>query len=110
MTVLAINITGHLPVTSKVNRWALTAICSHTFYVFAVPMRENSAENAVQVYLSVIPAHKDGSVTIFSGNGSEFKNKAVDEACDQLGIKRLFSNLFHPQGISRIENVHNFLK
>ena len=29
---------------------------------------------------------------------------------NQLGIKRLFSNLFHPQVNARKENIHNFLK
>ena len=28
----------------------------------------------------------------------------------QLDIKCIFSNPYRPQGISRIENVHNFLK
>ena len=45
MTVLAMDIIGHLPITSKGNRWDLTAICLHTFYVFTVPMKEMSAEN-----------------------------------------------------------------
>ena len=38
------------------------------------------------------------------------KNKALNEACDKLGIKRLFSNPFNLQVNSRIENVHNVLK
>ena len=32
------------------------------------------------------------------------------EVCDQLGIKKLFSNPFHPQGYAKMENVHNFQK
>ena len=45
MAVLAIDTIGHLPVMSKGNRWALTAICLHALYVFAVSMKERSAEN-----------------------------------------------------------------
>ena len=73
-------------------------------------MKEKSAENVIQAHLSGILAHKDGNVAILRGNVTEFKNKDVYEACDQIGIKRLFSNPFHPQSNSRIENVHNFLK
>ena len=80
-----------------------------THYVFAILMKEKSAENVVQPYLSGILAHKGGSVTILSG-GTEFKNKVLNEACDQLGIKGLFSNLFHPQGNVRVEIVHKFIK
>ena len=39
MAVLAIDTIGHLPVTSKGHRWALTATCLHTLYMFAVPMK-----------------------------------------------------------------------
>ena len=66
-------------------------------------MKEESAENVIQAYLSGILAHKGGSVAILSDNGTEFKNKAVNEACDQFGTKRIFSNTFQPQGNSRIE-------
>ena len=69
-----------------------------------------SAENAVQVYLSGILAHKGGSVAILSDNGTEVKNKVLNKVCDQLGIKRLFSNLFHQKDNAKVENVHNFLK
>ena len=55
-------------------------------------------------------AHKGGSIAILSDNRTEFKNTTLSEACDQLGIKRIFSNLFHPKDNSRIKNAHNFLK
>ena len=99
-----------LPITSKCNRLDLTAICLHTSYIFAVPMKEKSAENVIQAYLSSILAHKGGSVAIISDTGTEFKNKVLNELCDQLGIKRLFSNLFHLQSNVKVENVRIFFK
>ena len=110
MTVLAIDTIGHLPVTSKGNIWALTAIFLLTYYVFAIMMKVKSAENAAQANMSGILAHKGGNVATLSDNGTEFGNKVLNEVCDQLGIKRLFSNPFHPQGNATVENVHNFLK
>ena len=70
------------------NRKDLTAICLHTSYVFTVPMKEMSAENVIQTYLSLIVANKGGSVAILSDNGAELKNKTANEACNQLIIKR----------------------
>ena len=64
-----------------------------------VPMKEKAAQNAVQAYLSGILAHKEGSVAILSNNGTEFKYKGLNEECDQLGIKMLFSHPFHPKVI-----------
>ena len=110
VAVLAIDTIGHLLVTSKGKRWALTAICLHTSYVFMISMKEKTAENVVQASLSGILAHKGRSVAIPSDTGTESKNKDLNESCNQLGIKRLFSNLFHPQGNARVENVNNFLK
>ena len=79
-------------------------------YMFAVPMKKKSAENVVQAYLSGIRTHKGGNVAILSNNHTEFKNKLLNEVCDQLGIKRLFASPFHPQGSAKVENVHSFLK
>ena len=45
------------------------------------------------------------NMTILSDDSTELKIK-----CEQLGIKMLFSNLFHPQGNAKVENVHNFQK
>ena len=54
---------GNLPITSKSNRWALTAICLHTSYVFTVLMKES--------LLKGILAYKAGSVDILSDNGTQ---------------------------------------
>ena len=80
----------------------------HISCVFAKPMKEKSAENGVQAYLSGIFAHKGGSIAIFSDNGAEFKSTTVKKACDHLNIIRVFLNPFIPQGNSRIKNPHNF--
>ena len=42
-------------------------------------MKENSADNIGQAYLTGIFAHKNGSVTILSYSGTE-----LNEACDQI--------------------------
>ena len=50
MAVLALDTIGCLPVLSKGNMWALTAICLHTSYVFTVPIEIKSAEHVIQAY------------------------------------------------------------
>ena len=75
-----------------------------------IPVREKSAENVVQVYLSGTLAHKGGNVVRLSDNSTEFENKVLNEVCNQLGIKRLFCNLFQSQRNAREGNVNNFLK
>ena len=110
MALIAIDTIGHLPITSKGNRWALIAVCLHTSYMFVVPMKEKSAEKVVQAYLSGLLAQKGGIVALLSDNGTGFKNKVLNEVCQPLGIKQLFSNPSHPQDNAKVENIHNFLK
>ena len=74
---------GHLTITSNGNKWVLTAIFLHTSYIFTMTMKENSAENVVQAYLSSILTHKVGRLAILSDNGTEFKNKMLNEVFDQ---------------------------
>ena len=45
-----------------------------------------------------------------SDNGSELMNTQMNTVLKHLGIKRMFSNPYRPQGNSPIKNVHNFLK
>ena len=75
VAVLAINTIGYLPITSKGNKWSLTAICLHTSYVFTVLMKEKSAEYIIQVYLSGILAPEGRGVALHSDSRTEFKNK-----------------------------------
>ena len=91
LAVLAMDTIGHLPFTSRGHQWVLTAINMHMSYVFAIPMKEKSAENVVQVYLYGIFTHKGGSMAILSESGTEFKNTVLDNACKQFGIKILLS-------------------
>ena len=52
MVVLAIDTIGCLPITSKGNRWAWTTICLHLSYMFAILIKEKSAEKIIQAYFS----------------------------------------------------------
>ena len=45
-------------------------------------------------------------MAIVSYNSTEFKNEVLNDACDEIGIKMLYFNPFHPQGNAKVENVH----
>ena len=89
---------------------SLTAICFHISYASTILMKKISAENVIKAYLSGVLAHKGRCGAILSDNGTKFKNKVLNQASNLLGIKSLFSNLFHSQGNVKDENVQNFLK
>ena len=109
-TCVAINTIGKLPTTSLQNRYALTCIDLLTSSVIAVPMLDKKAESVVEAYLSGILSRARVSMVCLLDNGSELKNSQMNTVLKQLGIKHIYSNPYQPQGNSRIENVHNFLK
>ena len=73
-------------------------------------MKEKTAENVVQAYLSGVLAHKGGSVAILSDNGTEFKNELLNEAWAQFGINILFSNPFYFTRKCKSWDSHKFSK
>ena len=44
----------------------------------SILMKERSAENVVQTYLSGISVHKGGSIAVLSDNGTQFKNTVLN--------------------------------
>ena len=73
-------------------------------------MLDKTADSVVEAYLSGILSRAGASMVCLLDNGSELKNSQMNTVLKQLGIKHIYSNPNRPQGNSRIENVHNFLK
>ena len=72
MAALAMDTIGQLPITSKGNQLALTAIYMHILCICYTDEGQ-SAENIVQAYLSGIFAHKGGSIAMLSDNGDRIQ-------------------------------------
>ena len=79
MAALAMDTICHLPITSKGNRWVLRVVCLHMSDMLAIPMKEKSAQNVIQAYLFGILDHKGGNITMITDNGTECKNKVLNE-------------------------------
>ena len=73
-------------------------------------MPDKTANSVVEAYLSGILSRAGASIVCLSDNDLALKNNQMNTILKQLGIKHIYSNPYRPQGNSRIENVHNFLK
>ena len=52
-----------------------------------------------------------GSEKVLTDNGTEFKNKLINEVYEQLGVKhKIYLPPYRPQSNGRIESFHYFLK
>ena len=99
------------PPSSKGNSYALTVICMFTGYTFCIPIQNNKAETVLKAYMDHVCCKYRGSFKILSDNGTEFKNKLMEEVSKELGVEyKVYSHPYRPQSNGRIESFHYFLK
>ena len=99
------------PPSSKVNRYALTVICMFPGYTFCIPIPNKKAETVLKAYMNHVYCKYGGSFKILSDNGTEFKNKLMEEVSKELGVEyKVYSPPYRPQSNGRIESFHYFLK
>ena len=86
----------HLP-SSKGNRYALTVICMFTRYTFCIPIPNKKAETVLKAYMDHVYCRYRGSLKILSNNGTEFKNKLMEEVSKELGVEyKVYSPPYWP--------------
>ena len=99
------------PPSSKGNRYALTVICMFTGYTFCIPLPDKKAQTVLKAYMDHVYCKHGGSLKILSDNGTEFKNKLMEEVSKELGVEyKVYSPPYRPQSNGRIESFHYFLK
>ena len=72
------------PVSSKGNRFALTAVCMLTGFTFCIPLKSKQAEDVIKAYIDHICCTFGPSRKILTDNGTEFKNKLMTEVFEKL--------------------------
>ena len=98
------------PPSSRGNKYVLTVIDMLTGFTIAVPIKNKNAETICAAYQDNIYCVFGGSSRMLTDNGSEFKNKEMQEVCDTLGLKHIFSPVYMPQSNGRLEGWHRFFK
>ena len=99
------------PLSSKGNRYALTAVCMLTGYTFCIPLRNKSAEEIVTAWRNHIAFPFGVCRKLLMDNGTKFKNDLLSRVTEQLGVERkIYSPPYRPQSNGRNEGFHKFLK
>ena len=111
MEFICMDLVGPIhPSSSKGNKYVLTVIDMLTGFTMAVPIKNKNAETICEAYRDNIYCVFGGSSRILTDNGSEFKNKEMQEVCETLGLKHIFSLVYMPQSNGRLEGWHRFFK
>ena len=107
MQFICMDLVGPIsPVTSRGNRFILTVVDMLTGYTMAVPIPDKSAESICKAYVNNVYSIIGGSTRMLTDNGTEFRNKTMDEVCSKLGIKRIYSPVYTPQSNGKLEGYH----
>ena len=100
----------HLP-SLKGNRYTLTVLCMFTGYTFCIPLPNKKAETVLKAYMDHVYCKYGGSFKILSDNGTDFKNKLMEEVSKELGVEyKVYSPPYRPQSNGRIESSHYSFK
>ena len=74
------------PPSSRGNKYVLTVIDMLTGFTMAVPIKNKNTETICEAYRDNVYCVFGGSSRMLTDNGSEFKNKEMQEVCDTLGL------------------------
>ena len=112
MRFISMDLIGEFhPPSSKGNRYALTVICMFTGYTFCIPIPDKMAKTVFKAYMDNVYCQFGGSVKILSDNGTEFKNKLMEEVSKEFGVEyKIYSPPYRPLSNGRIESFHYYLK
>ena len=111
MEFICMDLVGPIhPPSSRGNKYVLTVIDMLTGFTIAVPIKNKNAETICDAYRDNIYCVFGGSSRMLTDNGSEFKNKEMQEVCDTLGLKHIFSPVYTPQSNGCLEGWHRFFK
>ena len=111
MEFICMDLVGPIhPPSSKGNKYVPTVIDMLTGFTIAVPIKNKKAESICEAYRDNIYCVFGGSSRILMDNGSEFKNKEMQEVCETLGLKHIFSLVYTPQSNRHLEGWHRFFK
>ena len=111
MEFICMDLVGPIhPPSRRGNKYVLTVIDMLTGFTIAVPIKNKNAETICKAYRDNIYCVFGGSSRMLTDNGSEFKNKEMQEVCDTLDLKHIFSPVYMPQSNGCLEGWHRFFK
>ena len=112
MEFISMDLIGEFhPPSSKGNRYALTAVCKLTGYMFCIPLKNKTVKEIITAWRNHITFPFGVCRKLLTDNGTEFKNDLFSRATEQLGVERkIYSPPYRPQSNGRIEGFHKFLK
>jgi transposase InsO family protein len=110
MECWAMDFVGPLPVTTRGNKYILTMIDSFTRWTEAIALPDQSASGVAQAIVSQIVSIHGVPHKILTDQGRNFESNLVNEVTKLLGINKVRTTPYHPQGNGMCEKFNGTLK
>ena len=107
--IWGMDIIGPLTTTDKQNRFALTVVDYATRYPVAYPLRNITCEDVAECLLDLISS-KGIPAEIVSDCGVQFTGELLQQVCESLGIKQIYSSVYHPECNRLVERFNGSIK
>ena len=106
---VGIDLIGPFPETTTGYKYVLTVTDFFSHYTVIAPLRDKSAKTvAYNLFNHVICVHSCPK-KFMSDRGTEFLNPIINELCELLSIKKVYTSAYRPQANGGTEGVHRFI-
>ncbi|XP_017250742.1 uncharacterized protein LOC108221371 [Daucus carota subsp. sativus] len=105
-----IDLIGELPKAMGGVKYAVVAVDYFTKWAEAAPLATITAKKIKDFVSNSIVCRFGIPYKLISDNGKQFDSKELRGLCDDLGIKKDFSAVYHPQSNGQTEAVNKIIK
>lgn len=103
---IAMDIIGPITTSLNGNNYILVIVEYLTRYVFAVAMKDQTAETVAKAFINTIILEHGVPEVLITDQGSNFRSHLFESLANQLGIKQVQTTAYHPQSDGSAES-HN---
>ena len=108
--VVAMDMVGPLPHSTKGRRYILTVMDHATCWVEAYPLESKSARAVTEAFNGEWVSRYGAPAIVLTDQGSEFNNSELRQYFQDLGIQHRRSTPYHPQTNGKLERAHRTIK
>lgn len=107
--LVSLDIVGPLPTSRAGNKYLLTFIDHFSRYAEAIPLPDQTAESVAGAFAKNILTRHGTPLQLLTDQGRNFEAALFRHTCKMLGIKKLRTSAYHPEGNGRLERFHRTL-
>ena len=107
---LCVDVIGPLPKTKDGNRFILSLVDDFSKWAEAIPLKVHTAKAVATAILHNWTARYGVPKELLSDQGPEFESAVFKHICAVMGITKLRSSPYHPQGNGAVERLNRTLK